>query len=1097
MTTAAASVPGLVERLREDERLGPEVVYAAALPAEPARTVELDALAEPLPEAVVAALREGGVPRLFSHQAEGLDAVRRGEDVLVTTPTASGKSLVFHVPPLEEAVRGGSGKALYLFPLKALGQDQRSKLEALARGVGEAGGLDPEAARIAIYDGDTPRSARAAIRRTPPRVLVTNPDMLHLGILSHWTSWAPFLRDLRWIVLDELHTYRGVFGSHFHHVLQRLLRVAAHEGARPVLVASSATAANAGEFARDLTGRQLTWIERSGAPRAGRHVLLLRPEASPYTTALHLFVELLRSGAKTIVFTKARRITELLYSWLRRQDRELARRVASYRSGFLPEERRGIERRLFAGELDGVISTSALEMGIDVGGLDACVLVGYPGSVMATWQRSGRAGRGGRESLTALVALPDALDQYFLEHPEQLLERPCERLIVDPGNDQVAREHLACAAAELPLRLDGGGVSGEGVEGDGAGEAARESGPGGPEAEGPHPAYPSRHRALVEDLIAQGHLLASADGAEVYSPRRRPHGRVNLRGTGDTYDVVDARTGELVGTVDGVRVLHECHPGAIYLHGGRQYRVETLDLERRHVLARPGRYDHFTTPLTEKDTEIREVLDRRRDGAGLAAWLGRLRVTERVVGFERKRLQTQEVVGQESLELPPVRFETVGLWWVAPRSFEETLRGHGEHFLGALHATEHAAISLFPVLALCDRGDIGGISIHRHPQVETGAVFVYDGHPGGVGIAARGFRDLPELLERVLDLVDGCPCEAGCPSCIQSPKCGNGNRPLDKPGALRVLRMLLDREEPVAVPAGERGVDEVEVVVAPDGEETPEGGRHPGAEDAGSVVPRAGEEDGAGDGSPASSAPHDSVGGEELASARGPEARWEEEFTKEARRGSGGGTGEAWAPPATGPRGRRQAPPLQGLGSSAGTLPVTVLFDLETRRSAREVGGWGNAHRMGIAVGVALVLEEGRFEVYPEERIAELGELLASASLVVGFNVKRFDYRVLAGYTGVDYTRVVETLDLLEEVHRRIGLRVGLDHLSRETLGAQKSGDGEQCLEWVRQGRLDLVERYCRRDVELLRDLYLHGRREGCLYFRHRERGRIRVPVEW
>ncbi|MFP3940133.1 MAG: DEAD/DEAH box helicase [Thermoanaerobaculia bacterium] len=1073
MTTAAVSVPALVERLREDERLGPEVVYAATLPAEPARTVELDALAEPLPEAVVSALRASGVPRLFSHQAEGLDAVRRGEDVLVTTPTASGKSLVFHLPPLEEAVRGGPGKALYLFPLKALGQDQRGKLEALARGVAEAGGLEPDAARIAVYDGDTPRSERTALRRRPPRVLVTNPDMLHLGILSHWTSWAPFLRDLRWIVLDELHTYRGVFGSHFHHVLQRLLRLAAHEGARPVLVASSATAANAGEFARDLTGRGLRWIERSGAPRAGRHVLLLRPEASPYTTALRLFVELLRSGAKTIVFTKARRITELLYSWLRRQDRELARRVASYRSGFLPEERRRIEGRLFSGELDGVISTSALEMGIDVGGLDACVLVGYPGSVMATWQRSGRAGRGGRESLTALVALPDALDQYFLEHPEELLERPCERLIVDPGNDQVARGHLACAAAELPLRLDGKGASAarsaaeeDPGGGEGAGDAARGGGPGGAEPEGSHPAYPARHRALIQELIGQGHLLASADGGEAYSPRRRPHGQVNLRGTGDTYDVVDARTGELVGTVDGVRVLHECHPGAIYLHGGRQYRVETLDLERRHVLARPGRYDHFTTPLTEKDTEIREVLDRRRDGAGLAAWLGRLRVTERVVGFERKRLQTQEVVGQEALELPPVRFETVGLWWVAPRSFEETLRACQEHFLGALHATEHAAISLFPVLALCDRGDIGGISFHRHPQVETGAVFVYDGHPGGVGIAERGFRELPELLQRVVDLVEGCPCEDGCPSCIQSPKCGNGNRPLDKPGALRVLRMLLDREEPVAAPAGERDVDEVEVVIPPEG-----------------------------DGSSGSSAPSDPVGAE-LVSAPGPEARSEAESTDEARRAGGDRTEGTGAPPAE-PRGRRRAPPLQAPRRSAGTLPVTVLFDLETRRSAREVGGWSNAHRMGIALGVALVLEEGRFQVYREEDAEALGELLASASLVVGFNVKRFDYRVLAGYTGIDYTRVVETLDLLEEVHRRIGLRVGLDHLARETLGAEKSGDGLQCLEWVRQGRLDLVERYCRRDVELLRDLYLHGRREGCVYFRHRERGRIRVPVEW
>ncbi|MGD2115305.1 MAG: DEAD/DEAH box helicase, partial [Acidobacteriota bacterium] len=729
MSTSTLSIPDLVQTLRDHEKLGPELVYSDTLPGRKPRHAEL---ADPLPPALREALAAGGVERLFSHQAEGIDAVLRGENVLVTTPTASGKSLVFHLPPLLEAAAGGPGRGLFLFPLKALGQDQRSKFDALAR----AAGLAPETARAAIYDGDTPRAERAAIRRDLPRVLVTNPDMLHLGVLSHWTGWSEYLKSLRWIVLDELHTYRGIFGSHFHHVLQRFLRVCRAEGAEPALIASSATAENAGEFAETLTGRPFRWISESGAPREARHMLLFRPEASPYTTALALLIQLLRSGAKTIVFTKARRITELLYSWLRRQDPELARRVASYRSGFLPEERRTIERRLFEGRLDGVISTSALEMGIDVGGLDACILVGYPGSVMATWQRSGRAGRGGRQSLTALVALPDALDQYFLDHPEKLLERPCERLIVDPANEPVTRAHLVCAAAELPLT----------PERDGGTESSPEADRG----------YWSRHAGLIRTLVDERLLLESADGSEVFSPARRPQRHVNLRGGGETYDIVHAETGEMIGTVDGVRVLHECHPGAIYLHGGRQHEVAVLDLDRRHVLVHPGRFEYFTTPLTEKETEIREVLDERRDGDGLVARLGRLQVTERVVGYERKRIQTQEVLGQHPLELPPVQFETVGLWWVAPRSFEETLRREAEHFLGALHACEHAAISLFPTLALCDRGDIGGISYHRHPQVGSGAVFVYDGHPGGVGIAARGFRDLPELLGRVLALLDGC-----------------------------------------------------------------------------------------------------------------------------------------------------------------------------------------------------------------------------------------------------------------------------------------------------------------------------------------------------
>ena len=748
----------LIEELSLDAKLGPQLLYATHLPGSAARYGDLE-----LPESISQALGRGGVPRLWTHQTAGIEAVRRGENVLVTTPTASGKSLIFQVPPLEEAVRGGPGHGLFLFPLKALGQDQRGKFLRLA----EAAGLPPEVAGCEIYDGDTPAAKRTAIRKNFPRVVISNPDMLHLGVLGHWTGWGPFLADLRWIVLDELHTYRGIFGSHFHHVLQRFFRLCRSVGSDPVLIASSATAANAGEFAETLTGRKFHWITESGSPREDRHLLLFRPEASPYTAALQLFIRFINAGLKTIVFTKARRITELLYSWLRRQEPALAARVASYRAGFLAEERRRIEQSLFEGKLDGVISTSALEMGIDVGGLDACILVGYPGSMMATWQRSGRVGRAGRESITALVAMPDALDQYFLDHPEQFLERPCERLIVDPVNDPVSRAHLVCAASEMPL-------SGDDRD------------------------YLAPHQARVEKLLRQGHLLAAAEGDEIFSLRRRPQRHVNLRGAGETFAIMAG--GRTIGTVDGVRALHECHPGAVYLHAGRQFLVSALEREERRALAEAADLDYFTTPLTEKETEILEVLEEKSVGP-LQAWLGRLKVTERVVGFERKRIHGQEVIDQTPLDLPPVEFETVGLWWAAPQPAEETLRRQGEHFLGSLHASEHAGISLFPILALCDRGDIGGISYPLHPQMGTGAVFIYDGHPGGVGIAARGFEDLTDLLGRVLLLIEGCPCEKGCPSCVQSPKCGNGNRPLDKPGAARVLRLLLGREEP-AVPWG-------------------------------------------------------------------------------------------------------------------------------------------------------------------------------------------------------------------------------------------------------------------------------------------------------
>lgn len=982
-----------IDRLRRDPDLAGTVRAAIDLPAERARYAALD---PPLETPIADALTGRGVKRLWTHQVEAISALRNKEDVLITTPTASGKSLVYQIPVLEEAAQGGPGRALFLFPLKALGNDQRAKLVALAA----ASGLD-EAAPVAIYDGDTPSSQRQRIKRKPPRVLITNPDMLHLGILPYWHSWAEFLGELRWIVIDELHTYRGIFGSHFHHVLCRLLRIARALGARPQIVASSATVAGAGEFAQELTGSEMHWVERSGAPREGRRLLFVEPQASPYTTALHLLSRCLDADLKTIVFTKARRITELLFSWLERQSPDRARRVASYRSGFLPEERRSIEQRLADGDLDGVIATSALEMGIDIGGLDACILVGYPGSVMATWQRSGRVGRSGRESLTALVALPDALDQYFLAHPRELVERPLERLVVDAGNELVASAHLVAAAAEQPLH---------------------------PEADRN---YLEAHRGAVASLLETGRLRQGVDSGELFTPRKRPQREINLRGSGATFSIVESDGGAVLGTIDAVRVRHECHPGAVYLHAGRQYLVNELDLVHHRARVARTRVDYFTTPLTEKETEILEVLERRSSGP-LRAGLARLRVTERVVGFERKRLRSQEVLDQEPLALDPVRFESVGLFWQTPPDLAPLLATRGEQLMGALHASEHAAISLFPLLALSDRGDIGGISYPLHPQLATPAVFIYDGHPGGVGISARGFGRLEDLLDRVITLLEECPCESGCPACVQSPKCGNGNRPLDKAGARHYLELLRGR--------GEEQLD-------PDWQ-APE---------------------------------------VELASAQTTEG----EVTERDRESDGGRrpTATASRPPVASPAPSRKSSRTLGGG--------TLLFDLETQKSAAEVGGWGNAHRMLVAVGVACFLEEGRFEVYQEEDVPGLIAAMERAELVVGFNIRRFDYQVLSGYTGVDYGRILPTLDLLEVVHRCLGFRLPMNHLAQETLGVEKSANGLQSLEWFKQGRLDLISEYCRKDVEILRDLYLYGRRMGHLIYRDRQGRRVKLPVEW
>ncbi|MEM9409030.1 MAG: DEAD/DEAH box helicase, partial [Acidobacteriota bacterium] len=992
----------------------------------------------PLPTPLAEALRLEGIDKLFSHQTHALDAARRGESVLITTPTASGKSLVFQIPVLEEALAGRSGRALFLFPLKALGQDQRKRFEELAKACGA------DDAEIAIYDGDTPRPERERIRASPPRVLITNPDMLHFGILSNPGSWQGFLSDVRWVVLDELHTYRGVFGTHFQHVLQRLLRLCRRAGSDPAIIASSATAENAGDFAETLAHRPFRVFTESGAPREGRHFLLWQPSNSPYTSALQLLVRFVERGLKTIVFTKARRITELLHQWLTEQEPELARRVANYRAGFLPEERRDIEAALFRGELDGVISTSALEMGIDVGGLDACILVGFPGSMMATWQRSGRVGREGRESITALVALPDALDQYLLGQPDEFLERGCEPLVLSAGNDSIAARHLLCAAAEMPLSRN-------------------------------HDAdYLQRHAPLVGDLLDQHELAASEDGSELYAKSGHPHRDVALRGSGANWQIVSETTGRTIGTNDGVRVLRECHPGAIYLHGGRQFGIVELDWKKRQAIARPLRVDYFTSPLNQKTTEILELLDHRQVGP-LRAWLGRVKVTERVTGFERKRILSQERMAQEELELPAVEFETVALWFAAPRAIEETIRDASQDFMGSLHAVEHAAISLFPVLALCDRGDIGGISIPFHPQVQCGAVFVYDGHAGGVGIAEGGFAKLPELLDRVGDLLARCSCETGCPSCIHSPKCGNGNRPLDKAGAAHLVELLRGRKEP-SHPVVEPRLDLAAWVTpeGPDADDTatyrteefdPE--KKPAAPDSSSGAPASAE-----------SSPVEPL-----------DARPRDLFDL------GPVDGEKRRPPR---RARRQrlAPPARRTPLPA-IVQKTVLFDVETKRAAKEVGGWHNLHKLGVALAVTCDLEEGVFKTFREEQVADLVAELKSADVVIGFNSMGFDYPVLSGYTGEDYRRTLASFDLLESIEELIGKRLGLAKLAEATLGTSKSADGLISLEWYREGRFDLIEEYCRKDVEILRDLYLHGRREGFVLYEDREGRKLRILVDW
>jgi len=646
-------------------------------------------------------------------------------------------------------------RALYLFPLKALEQDQMKVLEQMNAllGLGRVNSC--------VYDGDTSPYRRKKIRESPPHVIITNPDMLHLSMLAYHDSWAELWRNVSFVVIDEVHTYRGIFGSHIAQVIRRLHRVMAHYGRRPTFILSSATVGNPAELAHSLTGLDCAAVTECGAPSAGKHFVFINPDASSAVTAARIFVRALKDGLRTIAFTQSRRLTELMHRWAMQMAPGLASKLSSYRAGFLPEERREIEKKLNTGELLGVISTSALELGLDIGALQVCLLVGYPGSIINTWQRSGRVGRAEQESAVVLLAQPDALDQYFMRHPQDFFARGFEPAVLDPDNEPITGDHMVCAAAELPLAADDSFF------------------------------LPQNKPELMTDLCRRGVLLLDAAGRTYHAAGRHPHRNVDLRGSGERFVILAEDSGEVIGSIDAPRAFKECHPGAVYLHRAATWVITRLDLKRRNAYARQEEVNYYTRPRSDKETEILEVLA-VKPVANFLAKLGRIRVREKVVGFEKRLIRGQELMGHFPLDLPETVFETVGLWFemedFVPASLDTV-----HHYMGGIHAIEHAAIGLFPLVALCDRNDVGGISYPRHPELGKGAVFIYDGYPGGIGLAKAGFNALEDLLTRTLRAVEACECEIGCPSCIYSPKCGSGNKPLDKAACVRVLEVLLGK----------------------------------------------------------------------------------------------------------------------------------------------------------------------------------------------------------------------------------------------------------------------------------------------------------------
>jgi DEAD/DEAH box helicase domain-containing protein len=918
---------------------------------------------------IQSALNKSGIKNLYSHQAEAIDSFRHGENVMIVTPTASGKSLAYLIPTFEAHFQEPEAKALYIFPYKALEQDQLKNMRSMAEKISKTWDF-----RAEIYDGDTTAYKRKKIKADLPTTIITNPDMLHMGILSYHADWQNFFENLKLVVIDELHVYRGIFGTHLHHIMNRLTRICRHYGSDPRFIVSSATIANPDEFSNILTGTQFQVIDKNGAPAAGKRFLFVNPDISAYTIAANLFELSVKEGYKTIAFTKARKITELIYSWLVTGAPEIKDKISSYRAGYLPEERRDIEAKLFSGELMGVISTSALEHGIDVGGLDVCILVGYPGSIISSWQRIGRVGRSDRESLVILIALPDALDQYFMKLPKEFFGRSFEKAVLDPGNRFIMSDHMVCAGAEIPL------------------------------SESDKQGYETSNPGIMKELVHEGRLVEGAEGDRWFSLKKNPQREISLRSMGEGYKIFEPDRKREIGTIDGVRVFHECHEGAIYLHQGVQYKVHSLDQDAKRVEAKPVDVNYYTQVFSDKETEILEMFDRiskERYHVGF----GRVKVTEWIREYAKRRIFGQDIISKHPLEIPPLTFETMGLWIELPEELNAETVSKGMHFMGGLHATEHSSIALFPLLAICDRDDIGGICYTLNPQLNTPAIFIYDGYPGGIGLAAKGFHDIEKLLERTYQLLTHCECLDGCPSCIHSPKCGSGNKPLDKLAALFILGFL----------TGKVKIERKESLMA------------------------------------------DQTNLFDMESGKPDPDHVEKKKKSEDR---------------------------------------TLFFDVETRRSAAEVGGWSNISKMGLALAVVYDREKDEYRTYFEEDIDRLLVDLLTADLVVGFNIDRFDIEVLRGYTDKDLSRI-KTLDMLLHIRNKLGFRLSLGHLAEATLGESKSADGMQSLQWFKEGRLDLIEKYCAKDVEITKRLYEFGREKGYVLYRDMERRLVKVQVHW
>lgn len=795
------------------------LTHIERMPAREGQRGEFPAWTDPR---LIEHLARRGITAPWTHQQQAAELAHAGRSVVLSTATASGKSLAYLLPVLSDIgareldPSARRATALYLAPTKALAADQLTNITAMADGAGLRD------ARVAVYDGDTPTEQRRWIRRHAT-VMLSNPDMLHFGILPGHEQWASFWRALRYVIIDECHSYRGVFGSHVSMVMRRLRRIAAHYRAEPTFILASATTANPELSASRLVGVDVEAVTEDGSPRAGLTVGLWEPgtravvdgrrpaddhaagsrdvgshashdraaddlghaveggrseeplRRSATTESAALLADLVARDVQTLVFARSRRGAELVAGGARRllnqeaeqtssaQLADRARRVAAYRGGYLAEERRRLEDDLRSGELKALASTNALELGIDIAGLDAVVIAGWPGTRASLWQQFGRAGRrqdadGG--ALALFVAREDPLDTYVVHHPETVFGAEVEASVFDPANPYVMTPHLCAAAAELPIQVGQESIFGP---------SARE---------------------LLTTLAARGVLRARPTGW-YWTMSESAHHLTDLRGSGgEPVRIVEKGSGTLLGTVDAASAHTQVHDGAVYLHQGKSFVVDQLDVERAVAFVHREDPLHSTHPQSASTIRIRQT-DRETAWAnGVRLCFGTVDVTDQVTGYQVRDVYTQAVLAQHPLDLPPRTLTTKAVWWVVPRATTDAAGIPGEELPGALHAAEHAAISMLPLLATCDRWDIGGVSAAHHEDTGEPTIFVYDGAPGGAGFAERGADDADPWLRSTADMISECPCEAGCPACVVSPKCGNGNEPLSKAGALHLLGLL-------------------------------------------------------------------------------------------------------------------------------------------------------------------------------------------------------------------------------------------------------------------------------------------------------------------